>query len=146
MSSEQPSQNQQDKAAPSSRSEFITLGTTRRGTSMWAIVLSIYLLLLGTIGYVAFWEQDFNKPEKVIGTYIDILNNYKESTKHNDNLSDEELTAVIQELMQRDADNAGDLQELASQSFNIVLGAILAFLSASATLIFQHARSEKDDD
>lgn len=107
---------------------------------MWAIILSIYILLLGGIGYVAFWEQDFNKPERVVGTYIDILNKYKETTRSNDNLSDEELTVLIQELMKRDADNAGDLQELATQSFNIILGAILAFLSASATLIFQHSR------
>jgi hypothetical protein len=36
---------------------------------MWSFVLVIYMFLLTAIGWVAFWDQDFNKPEHTVGEY-----------------------------------------------------------------------------
>lgn len=114
---------------------------------IWGVVLLIYILLLSAIGYIAFWDQDFNKPKHKIEPYITMLSEYKKENISTDgNISESDVDMIIQEIMKKDADSAGDLQELASQSFNIVLGAILAFLSASATMVFQklnEARSKK---
>lgn len=111
---------------------------------MWGMVLVIYLFILVGIGYISFWEQDFNDPENTIGTYLRMLDSKHEADGSTSDYSDAVKTmietdfkAVIQEEMKNSADAAGDLQELASQSFNIVLGAVLAFLSATATMIFQ---------
>ena len=105
---------------------------------IWIFVLLIYIFLLSAIGYIAFWDQDFNKPKHKIEPYITMLSDYKkQSAATESELTNSEISAIIQEIMKKDADSAGDLQELASQSFNIVLGAILAFLSASSTMVFQ---------
>lgn len=112
--------------------------------AMWTVVLLMYLFILVGIGYISFWEQDFNDPENTIGTYLRVLDSKHESDGTISSYSDEvkamietDFKTVIQEEMKSSADAAGDLQELASQSFNIVLGAVLAFLSATATMIFQ---------
>lgn len=110
---------------------------------MWNTVLAIYVFLLVSIGYIAFWDQDFNKPENTIGQYVKILNEYKQKIGSDTSVSSEELTIIVQEVMKKNADSAGDLQELASQSFNIVLGAILAFLSGSVTMVFQKINRAK---
>lgn len=111
---------------------------------MWFVVLLVYLSLLGSIGFISFWDQDFNKPENTIGAYLNLLDAKSDgasgSTEYTPavrKLIDEKFKDVIQEVMKNNADAAGDLQELASQSFNIILGAILAFLSATATMVFQ---------
>ena len=113
---------------------------------MWSVILGIYVFLLMTIGWIAFWDQDFNKPENTIGQYVAILTDYK--LKNPEASNHEELALIVQEVMKKNADSAGDLQELASQSFNIVLGAILAFLSGSVTMVSQRinsARSQGDN-
>ncbi len=108
-----------------------------KAMAIWKLVMGIYLLILIGIGYIAFWNQDFNNPENTVGTYVSLLADYKEKSTTKKTLNSDEFTLIVQEMMKQDADNAGDLQELASQSFNIVLGAVLAFLSASATMVFQ---------
>ena len=113
---------------------------------IWVSVLGIYLFLLCAIGYIAFWDQDFNKPNNKVKPYLSILKDYKKANNETEDLSSSEITLIVEEIMKKEADSAGDLQELASQSFNIVLGAILAFLSASSTMVFQklnEARSKK---
>jgi len=107
---------------------------------VWGFVLLIYVVLLAAIGWVAFWDQDFNKTENTVAPYIKLLADYKDKFG---SLTEEELGQVIQSMMVKDADGAGDLQELASQSFNIVLGALLAFLSASATMVFQNLSNSR---
>ncbi|NQY34206.1 MAG: hypothetical protein HRT37_04390 [Alteromonadaceae bacterium] len=112
--------------------------------TMWCIILAIYIVLLCAIGYIAFWEQDFNKPQNTVGSYINILSEYKRQEAKNGSGSEstEDINEIIKEMMKKDADNAGDLQELASQSFNIIMGTLLAFLSSSATMVIQ--RSQKN--
>ncbi len=105
--------------------------------AMWQLLLLFYMILLFMIGYIAFWQQDFNKPELTVGSYITLLADYREKVQQKQNISDQEVNLIIQQLMKKSADHVGDLQELAAQSFNILLGAILAFLSASTTMVFQ---------
>ena len=56
------------------------------------------------------------------------------------------MLKIIQEVMKENVDNAGDLRELASHSFNIVLGAMLSFLSGLVTMVFQNTRLHRDVD
>ncbi|MCL1124959.1 hypothetical protein [Shewanella surugensis] len=112
--------------------------------AMWVMVLLVYILLLVGIGYIAFFDQDFNNPQDTIGGYIGILDEYKNSPSNEKMLSDEDLSNLLIESMKKDSEGAGDLQELASQSFNIILGAILAFLSGSVTIVFQRVSKQKN--
>lgn len=115
---------------------------------LWSTVLLVYLLLLIAIGYIAFWDQDFNEPKNTIAPYVQIMESFKQHSVESkgQELTEKEFAMVLMEVMRKNADNAGDLQELASQSFNIVLGAILAFLSASATMVFQRSGGAKDKE
>ncbi len=110
---------------------------------IWVLILVIYSLLLVFIGYIAFWDQDFNRPEYTIGRYIKVLNEYKQQSDIEVSLSRDEVASIVSEIMSKNADNSIDLQQLATQSFNIVLGALLAFLSGSVTMVFQHSNRIK---
>lgn len=119
-----------------------------RKSVIWCIVLLMYLFLFIGIGWIAFWDQDFNNPEITYGRIITALERCKTNEKDKSEgfcgLLPEEYGQLLKALIE-DADNsAGDLQELASQSFNIVLGAILAFLSASATMVFQTKEADRN--
>jgi len=136
------SDNSEQDLTPHNETISLDKKANFRRTSMWTVILTIYVGLLASVGYVAFWEQDFNKQEKVVDAYITILAKHKQAGG-SQNLTEDELTVLIKELIVRQADTAGDIQDLASQSFNIILGAILAFLSASATMIFRNSDDEE---
>ena len=112
--------------------------------AMWMTVLFVYMSLLIAIGYIAFWEQDFNHPENTVGSYMAILTEFRQEIDKTDPVSGEQFSLIVQEMMKQEADAAGDLQELATQSFNIVLGAVLAFLSASVTMFFQQKSTKSE--
>ena len=109
---------------------------------LWCMLMVMYVFMISGIGYITFWEQDFNDPEKVLMTYEDLREKHYQvlSDAYGSDLSsieDDSFNQLVNECI-KDAINAsGDLQELASQSFHIVLGAMLAFLSATATMVFQ---------
>lgn len=109
---------------------------------LWMILISMYLFLFISIGYIAFWEQDFNNPDKFLVKYESLREKHFQVLKsaYNDldiTNEDEEFNTFINNYMSAANDTAGDLQELATQSFNIVLGAFLAFLSATTTMVFR---------
>lgn len=137
---ESPANNEKPK------DKHLTHFMSSRSLAMWHMVLLMYLLLLAVIGYIAFWDQDFNKPERMVANYVQILSQIKEENPDNQIVNSAELVLIVEEVMKKNVDSAGDLQELASQSFNVILGAILAFLSASATMIFQNFSSSKGKD
>lgn len=117
------------------------------GIRIWSVVLIIYLFLISAIGYIAFWEQDFNNPDKFLAKYENIRNKHFEvdlkafgSLERDQRVED--FSKLIQESMETAADSAGDLQELITQSFNILLGAFLAFLSATTSIVFQSSNPE----
>lgn len=119
------------------------------GMKMWFAVMSVYFLLFFGIGWIAFTDMDFNDPKNTVKKYLDILYEYqtevKKTTKAGapDTAEEEIFKQTMQELMKKADESAGDLQELASQSFNIVLGAFLAFLSATATMLFQGSKKKE---
>ncbi len=104
------------------------------GIRMWATVMVIYMMIFGYIGYIAFWPMAFNDPDNTVKKYLSILEEFQ--TKHSAEGADT-LKLAIEELMKKADESSNDMQQLASQSFNIVLGALLAFLSATVTTIFQ---------
>jgi len=108
---------------------------------VWNLILLVYLVLLVCTGYIAFWEQDFNKPEYALGKYINMLDDYKKLPPEEHILSQEELSQIIQAAMKTYVDDAGELQELACQSFYLVLGAVLAFISGSISKFFHNMNS-----
>jgi len=102
---------------------------------IWASVMLVYILIFGYIGYIAFWPMSFNDPEQNIEKYFAIIEKY--SDVMSDNQDEDILKITMNELVKKAEESANDIQQLASQSFNIVLGAFLAFLSATVTTIFQ---------
>jgi len=112
------------------------------GYSLWLMIMLMYTFLFSGIGYIAFWEQDFNNPDKFLMKYELLrekhFDNIKKTYGQLDSINgDSEFNENINDYMKNANDSAGDLQELASQSFNIVLGALLAFLSATTSILFQ---------
>ncbi len=105
---------------------------------VWVYVMTVYLIIFGYIGYVAFWPMAFNDPEQNVEKYFSIVKKY--SDQIGDGGDRALYTETINELIKRAEAEANDIQQLASQSFNIVLGAFLAFLSATVTTIFQRRR------
>ena len=105
--------------------------TDRKLVAVWFIILGMYILVLVGIGQVAFTKQYFNEADSMVGDFLQIKEKYGIDDSETD------TTQLINALIENSANASSDLQELASQSFNIVLGALLAFLSASATMVFQ---------
>lgn len=110
---------------------------TKSFIAVWLVILGIHLVVLLGIGQIAFTKQYFNDADNMLGEFLEI----KGEVKQEDYL-DEETALLINSLIEQASNNAGDLQELASQSFNIILGALLAFLSASSTIIFQELQKK----
>jgi len=117
---------------------------------VWLIILTIYMFLFISTGYITFYDQSFNHPEKQIENYQKILKEHyeiyaKDSTNVSFSEFQKDFEKVVYELIKTTAKQDSDQQGLASQSFNIVLGAVLAFLSATSTMIFQQRAVRKRD-
>lgn len=110
---------------------------SKKFIAVWLVILGVHLVVLVGIGQVAFTEQYFNDADNMLGEYMQIKGEIKQ-----EHYLDEETALLINSLIEKASNNAGDLQELASQSFNIILGALLAFLSASSTIIFQELQKK----
>lgn len=108
------------------------------------VILLAYLLMLSAIGYISFWDQDFNKSENLVVPYVKMLKSYQLDETTLTEAEREGIIKVIYGVIKENVDNAGDLQELASHSFNIVLGAILSFLSGLVTMVFQNTRPHRN--
>ncbi len=121
------------------------LNNSLGGMKMWLAVMFIYLLLFGYIGFIAFWPMAFNDPDNTVKKYLTILEEHQAKTNSAETEEGKIFKLAIEELMKKAEDSANDLQKLASQSFNIVLGAFLAFLSATVTTLFQGA-GKRDDE
>jgi hypothetical protein len=86
----------------------------------WILLLVAYgLLLIGT-GYIAFFQPQYN-PAAAIDEVISAQ------------IADENTREMTIEALKEEGLAFKARQELAVQSFNIVLGAVLGFLSATAT-------------
>jgi predicted PurR-regulated permease PerM len=114
------------------------------GLMMWSAVMLVYILIFSYVGRIAFWPMDFNDPENTVKKYLDILEEHQAKNGNDQNI--DTLKLAIEELMKKAEESANDMQQLASQSFNIVLGAFLAFLSATVTMVFQGSSRNKEPD
>jgi hypothetical protein len=101
-------------------------------TVMWIGILSVYVLLLGVTGYLAFLV-DVPRELGGGGHYnsahvpIEVLERAA---------ANKETQTFVLETLKADSASYHKKRELASQSFNVVLGALIGFLSASATFAF----------
>lgn len=107
------------------------------GMKMWWAIMAVYFVIFVLIGWVAFGEMDFNDPDNTVRKYLTILQEYQSKAGTVGTEEGKLFKMAMEELMKKAEDSAGDTQQLASQSFNIVLGAFLAFLSATVTMLFQ---------
>ena len=100
----------------------------------WIVLLFAYgLLLLGT-GYIAFFQPQYN-PASMIDDVISAQ------------IADVNTRELTLESLKEEGAAFKARQDLAVQSFNIVLGAVLGFLSATATQLFKsRGTSEKGPD
>ena len=96
--------------------------------SFWRVLLLVYLILFASTGYLAFVNIERLPPTEELREYIE------ENDPAFRQFFLDALTAEDTERAQR--------QILAVQSFNVVLGALLGFLSASAASLTQRRNNE----
>ena len=108
-------------------------GDAEFSSSLWIVTLGVYVLLLFITGYLAFYIEmpraaggagQYN-PAHVPKEFLEWTQQQKEQTQ-----------TYVFDTLKEDSQAFQKKRELASQSFNVVLGAILGFLSASATFLF----------
>lgn len=107
---------------------------------LWSITLVVYVLLLCITGFLAFLLE---MPKNVGGggqynpahAPIEFLDRAAQN---------QETQRFVLETLRADSDSFQKKRNLASQSFNVVLGALLGFLSASATFSFGQRGRSKD--
>jgi hypothetical protein len=87
---------------------------------IWVGIMVTYLLLFSLSGYIAFFQEPYNPASNPSDRAVEMLKN--------DATREHFMSALKQESEAFKA-----RRDLASQSFNVVLGALLGFLSASAT-------------
>ena len=116
-------ENSKIESSPTERKAV--LGTLPPG--LWAGILVVYVSLFCSIGYVAFLAEEWNPA-------IDYVQMPAE-------INDDETKALILSELKNDAEIYKKRRELAAQSFNVVLGALLGFLSASSTSVFGRNKS-----
>jgi predicted PurR-regulated permease PerM len=116
------------------------------GMKMWGAIMAVYLVIFCIIGYIAFMPMAFNDPDNTVKKYLNILEEYESKTKTTGTEESKIFKLAMEDLMKKAEESANDLQKLASQSFNIVLGAFLAFLSATATMLFQGSRNKEEPE
>ncbi|VVS95092.1 hypothetical protein [Desulfoluna spongiiphila] len=108
---------------------------------VWCIILVINVLLLAGIGWVAFGNKGVNEPTETTGRIIMELQKFRVKTDADPDgpwdLTHGEYSALLTSMIQEATKASRDQQTFAAHSFHIVLGAILGFLSASATMVFQ---------
>jgi hypothetical protein len=91
-------------------------------SNLWWAILTVYLLLFLSTGFLAFIERDTNPVLK---------QNVSDLTQK---LNDENTKSFILNTLDDEADEHKKKDSLVLQSFNVVLGSLLGFLSASATM------------
>jgi hypothetical protein len=89
---------------------------------VWYIVLFMYMVLVGSTSYITFFYN----------------NGYAAQDEHIKKMEMCETPDQLKfftELLEIEIKSMNNINALASQSFNVVLGALLGFLSASATMM-----------
>ena len=112
-----PVNNRDETQAPPRADAQVAAG--RPQMALWFGLLIVYLALFASTGYLAFLNPDrspaFETQELLAG------------------IEDQATKAFIIEAIKQEDTEHAKRQDFANQSFNVVLGALLGFLSASAT-------------
>lgn len=115
---EENSQNlEPDNAITEAKVPEMNISTRSR---LWWAILIVYLALFIGTGYIAFFNRDVNPA----------LNRSADS--YAISITDEAAKAFIIDVLKDEAAEHKKKEALGQQSFNIVLGSLLGFLSASA--------------
>jgi len=89
-----------------------------RSTQLWTVILFVYVFLFCTTGYVAFLQKEINPASLMGEEELALFEKY-------------EAKQFLLDAYQAEGAAFSARQSLATQSFNVVLGALLGFLSAS---------------
>jgi len=89
---------------------------------LWWAILTVYLLLFFSTGFLAFFERE---PNPILKQGVADLPQQ---------MNDETTKNFIINTLDEEADERKKKDSLVLQSFNVVLGSLLGFLSASATM------------
>ncbi|HYP54474.1 MAG TPA: hypothetical protein VEQ42_13075 [Pyrinomonadaceae bacterium] len=108
-----------DVAAPAGGPAERAAKVKERNTLWWGI-LAVYMLLFVVTGYIAFFARDENPA-------LD-----ERTDERVARITDEATRSFVIQTLQSEAADHQKKTDLASQSFNVVLGSLLGFLSASA--------------
>lgn len=92
----------------------------RSGNNLWWGILGVYLMLFLATGFIAFVMKDRNPA----------LDPTSDQTVAR--LTDDNTRTFMLNTLESEAEDHKKKTELGAQSFNVVLGALLGFLSASA--------------
>ena len=95
---------------------------------IWFGILLIYLALFMATGYASFVK-------------VDLYSKY-ERYEHLSKVEDKETKAFLIEVLQKEESEHVERRNLASQSFHVVLGALLGFMSASAASLFRRKNED----
>lgn len=115
-----------EEATPSGVKVNVNDKVARTRQAGWWGILAIYVVLFLAMGYMAFFARDVN-PALQQG----IRDVAAQSA------ADAESRAIILNMIQQEANEHNKKESLALQSFNVVLGSLLGFLSASAVTRIQ---------
>lgn len=95
-----------------------TNGNSRK-FALWIMVLSVYMVLFCATGYIAFFKYEDNPAVNISPEWIN-------------RFEDPETRKRMLETLKDDSVVYAKKRELATQSFNVVLGVLLGFFSATA--------------
>jgi hypothetical protein len=98
------------------------------GQPIWYVILSIYAVLLTGLGSVTFF-------------YNNGFAGQEENVKNLNQMKTQEQLELYKKLLNMEVSNMNQINNIANQSFNVVLGSLLGFLSASLTA----DNTQKDD-
>jgi predicted PurR-regulated permease PerM len=91
-------------------------------TTTWYMILMTYLFLFTLIGYTTFfYNNNFSTNSE---SFEKIVRDYGNNDKQK----------LVEKLLKLDAENSQSSNTLSSQAFNVVLGAIVSFLSSTLML------------
>lgn len=92
------------------------------GKPIWYVILSIYALLLTFTGFVTFFHNNGFASRKEHIAQLDLI------------ATPEELEIYTQ-MIESEIQNIEAINTMANQAFNVVLGSLLGFLSATLTTL-----------
>lgn len=108
------------RAAEAAESPAEQAAPVRGRNTLWWGILAVYLMLFAVTGYIAFFARDDNPALE------------ERTDERVARISDEATKSFVIQTLQSEAADHQKKTDLASQSFNVVLGSLLGFLSASA--------------